>query len=96
MGAYLTGEPLLPVGTYRDRRSFAQLVWRARRAGTLVRYDKHYCGYSRVASFLDGTCAIWHHPSYYALPDDRDESYERMAARDRADDFSRTGGRDWT
>lgn len=55
------------------RLSFGQLVRRARRAGTLVRYDRHYLGYSRVASFLDGTCAIWHHPSYfgYGLPDKR-------------------------
>ena len=81
-----------------SRRSFGQLVWRARRNGTLVRYDRHYLGYSRVASFLDGTCAIWHHPSYYGygVPDERDEAYERMAARDRNDDFARTGGKDWT
>ena len=48
-----------------SRLSFGQLVRRARRNGTLVRYDRHYLGYSRVASFLDGTCAIYHHPSYY-------------------------------
>ena len=28
-------------------------------------------------------------------PDDRDEAYERAAARDRNDDFSRTGWKDW-
>ena len=27
---------------------------------------------------------------------DRDEAYERAAARDRADGFARTGGKDWT
>jgi hypothetical protein len=27
---------------------------------------------------------------------DRDEAYERAAARDRLDDFARTGGKDWT
>ena len=29
-------------------------------------------------------------------PDDRDEDYERQAARDRLDGFARTGGKDWT
>ena len=29
-------------------------------------------------------------------PDEVDEAYERMAARDRLDGFARTGGRDWT
>ena len=64
-----------------SRRSFGQLVWRARRDGTLVRYDRHYLGYSRVASFLDGTCAIWHHPSYYSGP---------MDERQRGDDDGST------
>jgi hypothetical protein len=63
-----------------SRRSFGQLVRRARRAGTLVRYDRHYCGYSRVASFLDGTCAIWHHESYYALPEPEHERNEDTGA----------------
>jgi hypothetical protein len=27
---------------------------------------------------------------------ERDEAYERAAARDRLDDFARTGGKDWT
>lgn len=27
---------------------------------------------------------------------ERDDCYERMAARDRLDDFKRTGGKDWT
>lgn len=28
--------------------------------------------------------------------DDRDEAYERAAARARGDDFAATGGKDWT
>ncbi len=31
-----------------------------------------------------------------ACCEERDEAYERAAARDRNDDFARTGGRDWT
>jgi len=31
-----------------------------------------------------------------AEPDERDEAYERAAARARANDFSATNGRDWT
>jgi hypothetical protein len=37
-------------------------------------------------------------PPPWARPDheERDEQYERQAARDRANDFDRTSGKDWT
>jgi hypothetical protein len=54
MPAYLTGEPLLPKGVYRDRRAFGQAVRRAMRAKTLAGYARdHWMG--RSATLTDGT-----------------------------------------
>jgi hypothetical protein len=35
-------------------------------------------------------------PDEDAETEERDEAYERAAARSRADDFAATGGKDWT
>ena len=54
MGAYLTGEPLLPVGTYRDRRSFSVMVRKAIAEKRLASYERdHWMG--RAAVLTDGT-----------------------------------------
>lgn len=89
--------------TYENRRNFGQAVWRARRAGTIREYVKHSYGYARMCSLSDGTFLLYKGPGALVDPceredgyDPRDEAYERAAARDRNDDFSRTGGRDWT
>jgi hypothetical protein len=66
MANYLTGVPLLPVGLYRDRRSFGQAVRRARVAGRLVRYDRHRLGYWRRAELTSGSVLTYTHPTLEA------------------------------
>lgn len=54
MGAYLTGESMLPEGVYRDRRSFAVMVRAAIRDGRLQSYERdNWMG--RCAVLTDGT-----------------------------------------
>jgi hypothetical protein len=51
---------------------------------------------SRVGSLLKAVEALHHGFDTFTEQDTRDDAYERAAARDRADGFERTGGKDWT
>jgi hypothetical protein len=80
---------------YRNRLHFAAVVRRARRDGTLTSYDR------QPNQWRAATIGWrWHlyEPAWSGgvAQTERDEAYERMAARARSNDFAETGGRDWT